>query len=83
MEHTTSTLAAELKRQIVGQLPPRPLVGGGFHHFELRASVIAEVSTEVSYAAFEIVLRDLSAECPEWEIELEGSHGSLKATFSR
>ncbi|WP_277761480.1 hypothetical protein [Pseudomonas sp. A34-9] len=83
MEYTAPTLAAELKRQMIRQLPSRPLTGGGFHHFELRASVIAEVSAEVSYEAFETVLLDLSAECPEWEIELEGSHDNLKATFTR
>lgn len=83
MEYTALTLAAELKRQIIRQLPSRPLVGGGFRHFELKASVKAEVSAEVSYEAFETVLLDLSAECSEWEIELEGSHDNLKATFSR
>lgn len=83
MEYTASTLAAKLKRQIVSQLPSRPLVGGGFRHFELTASVKAEVSAEVSYEAFETVLMDLSAECPEWEIVLEGSHENLRATFTR
>lgn len=83
MEYTAPTLAAELKRQIIRQLPPRPLVGGGFHHFELKASVKAEVSAEVSFGAFEILLLDLCAECPEWEIELDGDHDNLKATFTR
>lgn len=83
MNYTASTLAAELRRQIVGQLPPRPLVGGGIHHFELKASVKTEVNAEVSFEAFEMVLLDLSAECPEWEVELEGSHDNLKATFTR
>lgn len=83
MEYTSSTLAAELKRQIIRQLPPRPLVGGGFHHLELMASFSAEVSAEVSLDAFGAVLLDLRTECPEWAIELEGSHGNLKATFSR
>jgi hypothetical protein len=83
VEYTAPTLAAELKRQIVSQLPSRPLVGGGFRHFELNASVNAEVSAEVFDEAFDTVLLDLSAECPEWEIELEGSHGNLKATFTR
>lgn len=83
MAYTAATLASELKRQIIRQLPPRPLVGGGFHHFELKASVKAEVSSEVSLAAFEAVLLDLCVECPEWEIELEGSHDNLKATFTR
>lgn len=59
MEHTASTLVVELKRQIVGRLPPRPLVGGGFHHFELKASVKAAVSAEVSLDAFEALLVDL------------------------
>ncbi|MDD1002379.1 hypothetical protein [Pseudomonas sp. TNT2022 ID642] len=83
MEYTAHTLAAELKRQIIRQLPSRPLVGGGFLHFELKASVKAEVSADVSYEAFETVLLDLSAECPEWEIELEGGHDNLKATFTK
>nr|WP_306287122.1 hypothetical protein [Pseudomonas sp. MD195_PC81_125] len=64
-------------------MPSRPLVGGGFRHFELKASVQAEVSAEVSYKAFEAVLFDLSAKYPEWEIELQGSHDNLKATFTR
>lgn len=83
MEYTALTLAAELKCQIIRQLPSRPLVGGGFRHLELKASVKTEVSAEVSCEAFETVLLDLNAECPEWEIELEGSHDNLKATFTR
>lgn len=83
MKYTASTLAAELARQIIRQLPSRPLVGGGFHRFELKASVQTDVCAEVSYDAFETVLLKLSAECPEWAIELEGSHDNLTATFTR
>lgn len=83
MEYTASTLAAELKRQIIGQLPPRPLVGGGFHHFELKASVAADVSQDVSSGAFEALLLELGAECPEWDVELAGKHDDLTAIFTR
>lgn len=83
MEYTASTLAAELKRQIIGQLPPRPLVGGGFHHFELKASVTGDVSEDVSFGAFETLLVDLVAECPEWGVELAGKHDDLTAIFTR
>lgn len=83
MEYTASTLAAELKRQIIMQLPPRPLVGGGYHYFQLKASVEAEISGEVFYDAFEAVLLGLRSACPEWAVDLEGSHDNLKATFTR
>lgn len=83
MEYTATSLAAELKRQIVRQLPSRPLVGGGFRNFELKASVSADVSKGVSFDAFETLLLDLSAEFPEWGIELKGNHDDLTATFTR
>lgn len=83
MEHTASNLAAELKRQIISKLPPRPLVGGGFHHFELKASVKAEVSPKVALDALSTLLMELRAECPEWGVELDGGHDNLRATFTR
>ncbi|WP_116828629.1 hypothetical protein [Pseudomonas syringae] len=83
MQNTASSLAAELKRQILGQLPTRPLVGGGFHNFTIKASISSKVSGDTTLDVHEILLRELADECPEWKIEIVGDLNDLKATLSR
>ncbi|KPB94807.1 hypothetical protein [Pseudomonas syringae group genomosp. 3] len=83
MQNTASSLAAELKRQILSQLPARPLMGGGFHHFTIKALISPNVSGDTTLDVHEILLRELADECPEWKIEIVGDLNDLKATFSR
>ncbi|UVE47720.1 hypothetical protein KS461_10735 [Pseudomonas chlororaphis] len=83
MEDSAQGIAAELMSQIERKLPSRPLVGGGFHHFVIRASVVVEATPAVSFEAFEILLQLLADSCREWEIEICGGLDDLEVTFSR
>ncbi len=83
MEVSAQSIAAELMGQVEKRLPPRPLVGGGFHHFVIRASVTVEASPTMSSEAFEIFLCKLADECHEWSVEISGSLDDLEITFSR
>ncbi|MCV4275809.1 hypothetical protein OH710_24505 [Pseudomonas capsici] len=83
MPNTASGLSAELKRQIVSQLPARALIGGGLHRFTLKASVKSALSSDAVLNVYATLLQQLAEECPEWAIEIEGELGDLKVTFSR
>lgn len=83
MEISAQSIAAELMGQVEKRLPPRPLMGGGFHHFVIRVSVTAEVSPKISSEAFEILLCKLADECREWAVEISGSLDDMEITFSR
>ncbi|MBX8484036.1 hypothetical protein [Pseudomonas cichorii] len=83
MQNTVSSLVAELKRQIVSLLPSKPLIGGGFHTFTLKASVKSVASPDAVLDVYTILQQQLAEECPEWEIEIEGGLDDLKVTFSR
>ena len=83
MKISAQSIAAELMSQIERRLPPRPLVGGGFHHFVIQASVTGEVSPAISCEAIEIFLLQLADECREWVVEISGSLDDLEVTFVR
>ncbi|MGG3796527.1 hypothetical protein ABEU86_20010 [Pseudomonas paraversuta] len=83
MEFTASSLAAELKRQIDGKLPPKATGFGGMNHFSAKASIAIPVSSEIYFDAIGVLLQQLADERPEWEIELEGDLSDLTITFSK
>lgn len=83
MGFTASSLAAELKRQIDGKLPPKLAVFGGFNQFAVKASIVDPVSSEIYFDAIGLLLQQLADERPEWEIELEGDLNDLTITFSK
>ena len=82
MGHTASTIATELKRQIIGQLPANPRFGG-FHHLEVRASMRCEVSASVRFDALSELMEQLSAEACEWDLEFHGDIADLIVIFTR
>ncbi|WP_227449385.1 hypothetical protein [Pseudomonas syringae] len=83
LQNTASTLAAELKSQILRELLPKPLVCGGFHNLTIKASISLNVSGDTALEVYAILLQGLADEFPAWEIELEGCLDDLRAKFSR
>jgi hypothetical protein len=83
VEPSLQSIADELMSQIEQRLPPRPLVGGGFHHFVINASAQAEISLLDSLDVLDVLSRRLANECPEWRTEIHGRLSALQVIFSR